>query len=456
MGSRIRTKLLKTMALALIPLAALAVLGLYNQSAVHYSVVKVNAVSREVALVVNVHQAFNSAIMPPNDYIITGKGGYAVEFRKYSSEMERLLKEADSFLDAFDGEDETVAEEKKILKELKESWGNVRDISARIFSIQRPVGSREAADLMEEMDYRWGANAVALLDRWHKIDEREFAEASRKAEAAWRNAWVIMGGGVAATALLTMFLAYYYSGVFVNPIERLREHSLKIASGDFKARASIRTGDELEDLSDAMDRMSSELSALYRDLEQKVEERTRELYDAHMDLKAGEERYRDLFNGTNDAIFVHPVPGEGAPMKFTDVNEAACMRFGYSREELLELSPYSIDAPGHEAEREAAIREMVQNGHAIFEMALVAKDGGEIPVEISTRVFELNGAPMGLSIVRDISERKKGEDLLKERIEELEMFRKLTLKRELRLREMKDRIEALEMELKEAGRNGLA
>ncbi|MBI5454596.1 MAG: PAS domain S-box protein [Deltaproteobacteria bacterium] len=450
MGSRIRTKLLKIFALALIPLAVLAVLSHYNQRSIYKATVRVSAVSRESALVSNLQQALDRAIMPSNDYIITGKKEYAIEYKKYSAEMERLLKEADSIHDGFDGADETVAEEKRILKGLKESWGNVKDISARIFSIQKPVGNREAAELMEEMDYKWGANAIALLARWHRIDELESAEAFLKAEAAWRNVWIIMGGGVAAIALLTMYFAYYYSGVFVEPIERLREHSLRVASGDFASKAGIRTGDELEDLSDAMDRMSSELSALYGELERKVEERTKELFDANMELKAGEERYRDLFNGTNDAIFVHPVPGEGEPMKFTDVNETACSRLGYSRKELLELSPYLIDAPGHEAGREAAIREIVQNGHAIFEMAHVAKDGRVIPVEISSRVFELKGAQMTLSIARDISERKRGEDLLKEQIAELELFRKLTLKRELRLRELKDRIDALERELKGA------
>lgn len=457
MGSRIRTRLLKKMSLALIPLAALAILSLYNQRSIYNATVRVNAVSRESALVSDLQQALDRAIMPSNDYIITGKGGYALEFRKYSEEMERLLKEADSIHDGFEIAGETVAEEKRILKELKESWGSVRDISARIFSLQKPVGNRGAAELMEEMDYKWGANAIALLDRWRGIDEREYAEAFRNAEAAWRNAWFITGGGVAATALLTMFLAYYYSGVFVTPIERLREHSLKIASGDFASKAGLRTNDELEDLSEAMDRMSSELSALYRDLERKVEERTRELNHAYSEMKDKEERYRTLFNGTNDAIFLHPVPGkDDLSFRFIDVNDAACRRLGYSRKELLGLSPLLIDAPGHEAAQKAAAKGIVEEGHAVFEMVHVAKDGREIPVEISTRVFELKGAPMALSIARDVTERKRSEDLLKERIEELEMFRKLTLKRELRLRELKDRIEALERDLKGKGLNGSA
>ncbi len=451
MGSRMRTRLLKKMSLALIPIAALAILSLYNQRSIYKATVRVDAISRESAVVSALQQALDRAIMPSNYYIMTGKGGYAVEFKKYSEEMERLLKEADSIHDGFEIAGENVAEEKRILKELKESWGNVRDISARIFSMQKPVGNRNAAELMEEMDYKWGANAIALLDRWHGIDKRRYAEALRSAEAAWRNAWVIMGGGVAATALLTMYLAYYYSGVFVTPIERLSEHSLKMASGDFSSKSGVRTNDELEDLSNAIDRMSLERSALYRDLERKVEERTRELNHAYSEIKDKEERYRALFNGTNDAIFLHPVPGrDDNSFKFTDVNEAACRRLGYSREELLWLSPLLIDAPGHEAAQKAAAKGIAEEGHAVFETVHVAKDGREIPVEISTRVFELKGAPMALSIARDITERKRGEDLLKERIEELEMFRKLTLKRELRLRELKDRIEALERELKGA------
>lgn len=453
MASRIRTKLVRVFSLALIPIMILAAISLYNQRTIHKATETVNLVSAEFRLLNEMQLALERALMPSNDYIITGSAAYKEEFQARTVEMERLLREALVVLGSSEHEmdPEHVAEEKQILSRVIESWSHIKDISSRIFAIPAPAGNSEAARLMEEMDYKWGFPAIELLGKWHEIDQAEYDLAIRSADGAWFRAWVIMAGGVLLMAAFAVGIGYYYSGVFVRPIERLREHSIKIASGDFASKAGLRTGDELEDLSDAMDRMSSELSALYRDLERKVEERTRELNHAYSEMKDKEERYRALFNGTNDAIFLHQVPGrDDISFKFTDVNEAACRRLGYSREELLGLSPLLIDAPGHEASQKAAAKGIAEEGHAVFETAHVAKDGREIPVEISTRVFELKGAPMALSIARDMTERKRGEDLLKERIEELEMFRKLTLKRELRLRELKDRIEALEMELKGA------
>lgn len=409
MASRIRTKLVRIFSLALIPIMMLAAISLYNQSTIHKAAETVNSVSSEFRLLNEMQLALERALMPSNDYIITGNGAYKREFEDGAEEMERLIREAWVVLDKLEREldPERVAEEKRILSGVIESWSHIKDISTRIFSIKSPVGSAEAAGLMEEMDYKWGFPAIEALGRWHKIDQSEYSDAVRSADGAWFRAWVIMAGGLALTAAFAVGIGYYYSGVFVGPIERLREHSLKIASGDFSSKAGIRTDDEIEELSEAMDRMSAELSALYRDLERKVDERTAE-------LKEKEELYRSLFNGTNDAIFLHPVPGGSEPLRFTDANDTACSRLGYSREEFLALSTEQIDAPGHEAEREAAKREIAQNGHAIFEMVHVAKDGRRIPVEISSKVFELNGRPMGLSIVRDITERKAAEKALRE------------------------------------------
>ena len=65
---------------------------------------------------------------------------------------------------------------------------------------------------------------------------------------------------------------------------------------------------------------------------------------AEADLKKSESKYRALFEGINDAIFVHPLKMEGF-VNFIEVNEIACKRLGYTREELLNLSPEEISAP---------------------------------------------------------------------------------------------------------------
>ena len=50
-----------------------------------------------------------------------------------------------------------------------------------------------------------------------------------------------------------------------------------------------------------------------------------------------------MFNGSSDAVFVLPYR-RTASLVIIDVNEAACARLGYLREELLDMSPDDIDA----------------------------------------------------------------------------------------------------------------
>jgi len=67
----------------------------------------------------------------------------------------------------------------------------------------------------------------------------------------------------------------------VRPVEVLRQGAAQIGSGALQYRLDVRTGDELEALADAFNRMAAHLQASYADLEAKVAARTRELERAN-------------------------------------------------------------------------------------------------------------------------------------------------------------------------------
>jgi len=58
-----------------------------------------------------------------------------------------------------------------------------------------------------------------------------------------------------------------------------------------------------------------------------------------------------------------------------------------------------------------------------------------------------------MSMVQDITERKRAEDALRKRNEELERFERVVVGRELRMKELKDRIAELEEALAGRGEN---
>ena len=130
------------------------------------------------------------------------------------------------------------------------------------------------------------------------------------------------------------------------------------------------------------------------------------------ELFESEELYRLLFNNGNDAAFVSlRQAGENMPGRFILVNDIACQRLGYTREELLQMGPLDISVslstlPG-------IMEKLAIDKNVIHEEIHITKDGREIPVEISTRSFELNGKQVNLSIARDISERGQAEETLR-------------------------------------------
>lgn len=152
------------------------------------------------------------------------------------------------------------------------------------------------------------------------------------------------------------------------------------------------------------------------ELEKRVSERTRELYEANHILareiahrRKAEERYRILFNSGQDAIFVWPLTDELLPGNFIEVNEVACKRLGYTREQLLAQSPLEINSPPFAQKAPDIMECLLSKGQALFETEYVAKDGEIIPMEVNAQLFYLDGQFTGISIARDIAERKKAE-----------------------------------------------
>ena len=131
-------------------------------------------------------------------------------------------------------------------------------------------------------------------------------------------------------------------------------------------------------------------------------------------LKKSEERYRTLFNHINDAALVHGITPNGLPGLFTEVNDVACQRWGYTREELLRMTPFDLGAP--EGPWKEFAREMMarlrEEGYAAWEGIYRSKSDQRIPVEIRSQLFEVGGEPTVLAIVRDMSDRKRLEDNL--------------------------------------------
>lgn len=129
-------------------------------------------------------------------------------------------------------------------------------------------------------------------------------------------------------------------------------------------------------------------------------------------LRESERRYRQLFHGANDAIFLVDAAKRDLPGRFIDVNNVACERLGYTREDLLRMGPVDIDTPESVARQSVMMKQVQEQGYCTFEIVQLTKDGREIPTELSAHYFQLGDSDVILAIARDISERKEAQERL--------------------------------------------
>ena len=112
-----------------------------------------------------------------------------------------------------------------------------------------------------------------------------------------------------------------------------------------------------------------------------------------------------LFQNVTDAIYVSPLSPDGNLGLISEINEVLCVRLGYSRDELLQMSVQDIIVAKDGTFNIIASQFLTKN-RILFEMVEVTKRGLQIPVEVNASSFDFNGQPSILFITRDITERK--------------------------------------------------
>ncbi|MFQ6080818.1 MAG: PAS domain S-box protein [Candidatus Bathyarchaeia archaeon] len=153
-------------------------------------------------------------------------------------------------------------------------------------------------------------------------------------------------------------------------------------------------------------------------------------------LRESEEKYRSLFESANDALVYVDLTG-----RILDVNRKAEELAGRKREEILGkhfwklglVSPKNVPKLLDLLTRKARGKPT-----AGLELIITRKDGEKRFIEVNSTILRKNREPTGfLAVVRDITERKKMEEKLKEYAEQLEE------KVEERTRELKEAQERL-------------
>ncbi|HEV7681351.1 MAG TPA: PAS domain S-box protein [Pyrinomonadaceae bacterium] len=143
---------------------------------------------------------------------------------------------------------------------------------------------------------------------------------------------------------------------------------------------------------------------------------------AEVQLLQSEERYRELVENARDIIYEHDLDG-----RYTSANKSGQQLSGYSLAETLELNIADTIAPEYlDKAREMLRLKLAGDTVTAYELEVLTKDGGRIPVEVNTRLVYRNGAPVGVQgIARNITDRKRLEEALRDSEQQLRQSQKL-------------------------------
>ena len=135
--------------------------------------------------------------------------------------------------------------------------------------------------------------------------------------------------------------------------------------------------------------------------------------------RLSEERYHELFENAYDMVFTFDLAG-----RIISINKAAERITGYARAEVLGKRSSQFVAPEYQQAFHRTIdRQLADEAPVTQQIDFLAKDGSRVTMEVSSRLVFQKGKPVGIQgIARDITERQKAEEALRQANKKLEAW----------------------------------
>ncbi|WP_339221483.1 ATP-binding protein [Paenibacillus sp. FSL H8-0332] len=201
--------------------------------------------------------------------------------------------------------------------------------------------------------------------------------------------------------LLIIFLlaSYVLAGVVTRPIQDILAKVNDVAKGKFEPPLTVSSRDELGQLAQRINAMTSHLLQHTNRLGQTLEEN-----------RAVKEHLESVINGTSDAI--HTVDMEG---RIISTNRAFEDLYGWGADDALVKPPYLV--PATVQQQESIRLQQLKDGVSLppVETVRLKRDGSLVEVSVSSSVIrDEEGQPQSVvHVSRDMTERNRIEELLR-------------------------------------------
>ncbi|MBK3331785.1 PAS domain S-box protein [Persephonella atlantica] len=132
------------------------------------------------------------------------------------------------------------------------------------------------------------------------------------------------------------------------------------------------------------------------------------IHNMYQKVLENEERYRNLFEYSNDAILITDLEG-----RILDANQKAVYKTGHTKTDLLFLNIREIFGEKFSKVYPQWLKKIYINRFVRFETDVITENRSQFPAEVSASIFEIKENKYIQLIVRDITERKLTEKELK-------------------------------------------
>jgi PAS domain S-box-containing protein len=140
-------------------------------------------------------------------------------------------------------------------------------------------------------------------------------------------------------------------------------------------------------------------------------------YEAARQRQALVKHFDYLTKYANDIIIL-----TDANLKIVEVNDRTMTAYGYSRDELLQMSATDLRDPQAQPDIGEVRRRLEQEEGLVYQTMHRRRDGTTFPVEVSVRLIEVEEQKSYQAIIRDITERQQAEAALQRERDQAQQY----------------------------------